>query len=308
MADAERERKTPAPQPAAPAQHQARPVDSPRAMAWRRFRRHRLAMIGVAVLAGLVLIALLAPWLAPHDPNAIDLINSYSPPTRLHPLGADQNGRDALSRLLYAARISMSVGLVAVSIYLSLGVLLGLVAGYYGGLVDGAIMRFTDAVLAFPSFMITLALVAAIGPSIFNVMMAIGLLGWPATCRLVRGQVLAITQQDFILAARALGIPDRRIILRHVLPSAIVPVIVVATFGIGGAILTEASLSFLGLGVQPPQASWGNLLNEAQTIRVLQRMPWLWLPPGLMIALAVLSVNFIGDGLRDALDPRVLVK
>lgn len=283
-------------------------TESPRARAWRSFRRHRLAMIGVVILLLLLLMAIFAPWLAPHDPNAIDLANSYSPPSRLHPLGTDLTGRDMLSRLLYAARISLSVGLVAVSIYLVIGIVLGLISGYYGGVTDHAIMRFTDAVMCFPSFMIILALVAAIGPSVFNVMLAIGLLGWPATCRLVRGQVLAIKERDFTLAARTLGIPDRQIIVHHVLPSAIVPVIVVATFGIGGAILMEASLSFLGLGVQPPQASWGNLLNEAQTMRVLQGMPWLWVPPGVMIALAVLSVNFIGDGLRDALDPRTLVK
>ncbi|MBI3941900.1 MAG: ABC transporter permease [Chloroflexi bacterium] len=286
----------------------SRPILSPETMAWRRFRRHRLALFGIGMLCFLIFLALFAPWLAPHNPNAIDLPNSFSPPTSLHLLGADENGRDTLSRLLYAAQVSMSVGLVAVSIYLTIGILLGLVAGYYGGLIDSVLMRFTDAVLSFPTFMIILAFVAAIGPSIFNVMIAIGVLGWPGTCRLVRGQVLSVRQQDFILAASATGIPDRRIMLRHILPNVIAPVIVVATFGIGGAILTEAGLSFLGLGVQPPTASWGNMLSEAQTLRVLEGMPWLWLPPGITIALAVLSINFIGDGLRDALDPHTLVK
>jgi peptide/nickel transport system permease protein len=287
---------------------EARPVLSPGSMAWRRFRRHYLAMVGSGMLLILVLMAVFAPWLAPHPPNAIDLPNSYSHPTALHPLGADQNGRDTLSRLIYASRVSMSVGLVAVSIYLAIGTILGLISGYYGGLIDTGIMRFTDAVLSFPTFMIILAFVAAIGPSIFNVMIAIGFLGWPGTCRLVRGQVLSVKEQDFVLAAKTLGIPDRRIIFRHILPNVVSPLIVVATFGIGGAILTEASLSFLGLGVQPPTASWGNMLFEAQSLRVLENMPWLWVPPGLMIALAVLSINFVGDGLRDALDPRTLVK
>ncbi|MCZ7568926.1 MAG: ABC transporter permease [Ardenticatenaceae bacterium] len=277
-------------------------------LTWRRFRCHRLAVVGIGILLAIVLVAVFAPWLVPHSPLEVDVPNAYAAPSLAHPLGQDNLGRDVLSRLIYGARVSMAVGLVAVGIYLTIGTILGSLAGYYRGPVDAAIMRFTDAVLSFPSFMIILAIVAAVGPSLYNVMIAIGVLGWPATCRLVRAQFLSLRESDFVLAARCLGIPDRRIILVHILPNAVGPLLIVATFGIAGAILTEAGLSFLGLGVQPPTPSWGNMLFAAQTLRVLEEKPWLWLPPGIAIALAVLSINFIGDALRDALDPRTIIK
>jgi peptide/nickel transport system permease protein len=196
------------------------------------------------------------------------------------------------------------VGIVAVGIYVAIGVVLGGVAGFFGGIVDATVMRLADMVLSFPSIIVIITLVSILGPSIWNVMLVIGLLGWPPIARLVRAEFLTLRERDFVVASRSVGAGSGRIIFRHVLPNAMTPVIVNATFGMAQAILLEAGLSFLGLGVQPPTASWGNMLNEAQSITILEDMPWLWIPPGVMIAIAVLSINFVGDGLRDALDPR----
>lgn len=270
---------------------------------WRRFRRHRLAMIGLAILAALAFVSIFAPLLTPYSPTAVDLSAYRLGPSRAHWLGTDTAGRDVLTRLLYAGRVSLAVGLVAVAIYTGIGVVLGVLAGYYGGWVDSMIMRMADVVLSFPSLIIIITLASVLGPSIYNLMLAIGLLGWPPIARLLRGQLLSLRETEFILGARAVGCSDARLIFRHLMPNAMAPVLVAATFGIAYAILIEAGLSFLGLGVQPPTASWGNMLTDAQSLTVLESMPWLWLPPGLMIALAVLSINFIGDGLRDALDP-----
>jgi peptide/nickel transport system permease protein len=271
----------------------------------RRFRRHRLAVASVAVLALLLAAAILAPILPLQDPYAIDLYGTAQPPSPSHWLGTDETGRDVFSRLIYGARVSLSVGLVAVSIYTVIGLVVGSVASYAGGWVDSLLMRATDVVMCFPSLIIIITVVSFAGPSIYNVMAAIGLLGWPHTARLIRGQMLTLREQEFVQAAHALGVPDMAIVLRHMLPNAIFPIVVSSTFGVATAILTEAGLSFLGLGVQPPAASWGGMLNAAQSITILESMPWLWLPPGLMIVLAVLSINFVGDGLRDALDPRM---
>jgi peptide/nickel transport system permease protein len=270
---------------------------------WRRFKRHRLAMFGLSVLGVLVALAILAPVLTPYSPTAVDLTAYRIPPDRDHWLGTDTAGRDVMTRLLYAGRVSLSVGLVAVSIYTGIGIVLGALAGYFGGWLDSVIMRLADVVLSFPTLIIIITLASVLGPSIYNVMLAIGLLGWPPIARLLRGQLLSLRETEFIIGARAVGCSDRRLIFRHLLPNAMAPVLVAATFGIAYAILIEAGLSFLGLGVQPPTPSWGNMLTDAQSLTVLESMPWLWLPPGLMIALAVLSINFIGDGLRDALDP-----
>jgi len=272
---------------------------------WQRFRRHRLATIGAAILLVLVVLAVAAPLIAPYDPYEIDLRAYRKPPSAAHWLGTDSSGRDVLSRVLYAGRISLSVGLVAVSIYIAIGVVLGGLAGFYGGWLDAVIMRLADIVLAFPSLIIIITVVALIGPSVYNVMIVIGCLGWPPIARLVRGNVLSLRERDFVSAARASGAGGGRILARHVLPNAVAPVIVAASFGMAQAILLEAALSFLGLGVQPPTPSWGNMLTDAQSFTVLENMVWLWLPPGLMIALAVLAINFVGDGLRDALDPQV---
>ena len=273
---------------------------------WRRFRRHRLAMAGLAVLMLLVFLAVFAPLLASHPPQAIDLSAYRLGPSTDHPLGTDTAGRDIFSRLLHAGRVSLSVGLVAVSIYTAIGVVLGALAGYFGGWVDATVMRLADVVLSFPTLIIIITLASVLGPSIYNVMLAIGLLGWPAIARLLRGELLSLREREFVIGARAAGCSDLRMIFRYLLPNAMAPVLVAATFGIAYAILIEAGLSFLGLGVQPPTASWGNMLTDAQSLTVLESMPWLWLPPGAMIALAVLSINFIGDGLRDALDPYLM--
>ena len=272
---------------------------------WHHFRRHRLAMIGLTILTLLTISAIFAPVIAGHDPFSVDLSAYRTGPSPEHPLGTDSAGRDVFSRLLHAGRVSLSVGLIAVSIYTAIGVILGALAGFYGGKLDAVIMRLADIVLAFPTLIIIITMASVLGPSIFNVMLAIGLLGWPPIARLLRGELLSLREREFVQGARTIGCPTSRLIFRHLLPNAMAPVIVAATFGIAYAILIEAGLSFLGLGVQPPTPSWGNMLTDAQSIVVLESMPWLWLPPGLMIALAVLSINFIGDGVRDALDPHL---
>jgi peptide/nickel transport system permease protein len=273
-------------------------------MAWRRFRKRRLALLGGAALLPLLLMMLLAPKLAPYDPTAIDMERFEAPPSREHPLGTDVVGRDVLSRLIFGARVSLSVGLVAVSINTLVGSVLGAVAGFYRGTIDSTIMRLADMTLSFPMLPLVIVIVAVVGPSIYNIMVVIGLVGWPSICRIVRGQFLSLRTEEFVTGARMIGARNQRIIFRHILPNCLAPVIVSATFGVAAAILMEGALSFLGLGVQPPTASWGNMLTDAQSITILESMPWLWVPPGTMIVLAVLAINFLGDGLRDALDPR----
>lgn len=273
---------------------------------WRRFLRHRLAVVSALFLMVMILLSFpLAPLVTPADPDRIDLKAIGKAPSLAHPLGTDLTGRDLWSRLVYGGRVSLSVGAVAVSIYVTLGVLLGSLAGYYGGRVDGWIMRFTEVVMAFPTLIILITIVAIVGPGLFNSMIAIGLIGWTGIARLVRGQILSLRAMDFVTAAQAVGSPQRRILVQHILPNVVAPIIVAATFGIAGAILTEAGLSFLGLGIKPPTPSWGNMINEAQQLTVIESKPWIWLGPGLMITLSVLAINFIGDGLRDALDPRM---
>lgn len=272
----------------------------------QRFLHHRLAVASTIFLAMVLLVSFpLAPIVTPAEPNRIDLKAIGKAPSIAHPLGTDMTGRDLWSRLVYGGRVSMAVGVVAVSIYVTLGVLLGSLAGFYGGRVDGWIMRFTEVVMAFPTLIILITIVAILGPGLFNSMIAIGLIGWTGIARLVRGQILSLREMDFVTAAHAVGVRQRRILLQHVLPNVIAPIIVAATFGIAGAILTEAGLSFLGLGIKPPTPSWGNMINEAQQLTIIESKPWLWLGPGLMITLSVLAINFIGDGLRDALDPRM---
>jgi peptide/nickel transport system permease protein len=269
----------------------------------RRFRKHRMAVAGLVVVVLMVLMAALAPLLAPHDPNQI-FGKFESSPSGEHLLGTDSVGRDVLSRLIYGARVSMSVGVGAVLVYVVIGVLLGLLAGYYGGWVDQVIMRITDVFMSFPYFMVILILVSVLGPSLFTITCVIGVLAWPMISRLVRGSVLSIKQSDYVQAAVALGYRTPRILFRHILPNALSPIIVNATFGVAQAIILESGLSFLGMGVRPPAASWGNMLSEAQSITVLSSQPWIWIPPGLMILFAVLSINFVGDGLRDSMESR----
>jgi len=273
---------------------------------WQRFLHHRLAVASALLLLLLLLLSFpLASVVTTADPDRIDLKTIGKAPSLAHPLGTDMTGRDMLSRLVYGGRVSMSVGIVAVSISVTLGVLLGSISGFYGGRVDNLIMRFTEVVMAFPTLIILITIVSILGPGLYNSMIAIGLIGWTGIARLVRGQILSLREMDFVLAARAVGVPQARILAQHILPNVVSPIIVAATFGIAGAILTEAGLSFLGLGIKPPTPSWGNMINEAQQLTIIESKPWIWLGPGLMITLSVLAINFIGDGLRDALDPRM---
>lgn len=272
----------------------------------RRFMQHKAAVAGTLfILIVTLLVFPLAPVVAPIHPHRINLNEVGETPSANHLLGTDLTGRDLWSRIVYGGRVSLSVGLVAVAIYMSIGIVLGSLAGFYGGAVDSIIMRITDTVMAFPVLVILISIVAIIGPGLLNAMLAIGLIGWTGVARLVRGQILSLREMDYVTAARALGVPEGRIIMRHILPNVVAPITVAASFGIAGAILTEAGLSFLGLGVQIPTPSWGNMLNESQSIEIIEHMQWLWVPPGLMITLCVLAINFIGDGLRDALDPRL---
>ncbi|MFC4320331.1 oligopeptide ABC transporter permease [Litchfieldia salsa] len=271
----------------------------------KRFFKHKLAVFGLVVFTLIVLTAILAPLIAPLSPYKINAVFAASPSTT-HILGTDQVGRDLLSRLIYASRVSLSVGIGAVAIYVVIGTILGAIAGYFGKWVDMIIMRITDIFMSFPYLMVILVLVSIMGPSLFNIILVIGLLGWPSIARLVRGSVLSIKEMDYVKASVALGYSTPKIVFQHILPNCLAPILVNATFGIASAIILEASLSFLGMGVQPPTASWGNMLNEAQSLTVLSTQPWLWIPPGVMILLAVLSINFMGDGLRDAMDPKNL--
>ena len=278
---------------------------TPRARTWQRFRRHRMAMAGIVFLLIVVSLAIAAPLVTRYPPTKIYPNLTRAAPSSEHILGGGPAGRDVWSRLVYGGRVSLSVGLVAVSISVAIALMLGTVAGYYGGAVDMIIMRITDVMMVFPGLILIMTVVAVLGPSIYNIMAVIGLLGWTGSARLVRGQILSVREWDFVLAARCLGVQDQRIMVRHILPSALAPLLVAATFGVAGAILTEAGLSFLGLGVLPPTPSWGNMLNGAQSIFILENKWWIWLPPGLAILFTVLAINFVGDGLRDALDPRM---
>lgn len=281
------------------------PIAKKPSKALSRFLKHRLAMVGVVLLALLVLSAVLAPLIAPYKPEQINLMARNQPPSAQHWLGTDQTGRDILSRTLYAGRVSLLVGIASVVISVVIGALLGAIAGFFGGWVDGVIMRFVDIVMTFPSIIVLLALAAIIGPGLEKTIFIIGLLNWPLACRLVRAKFLSLKEQDFVAAATALGARPVRIIWRHLMPNTLDVLVVYATLGVASAILLEAGLSFLGLGVQPPTATWGNLINVARNVSVLELYPWQWMPAGAAIVLSVLAINFIGDGLRDALDPRM---
>ena len=272
--------------------------------ALRRFLRHRLAIVGVAILAVIVATAVFLPFLTPLDPLKTDYAAIRQPPGEGHILGADLSGRDIFARVVHGTRISLVVGFGAVALYMVVGITLGLVAGFAGGIRDQVVMRFTDTLLAIPLILLSIVFISVVGPGLVSVIAVIGLLGWPQTTRLVRGQLLSLREAEFITASRVVGTSSRDIALRHLLPNILGPLTVVATFGVAQAILLEASLSFLGLGVRPPVPSLGEMINAATAPSTLQGMPWVWLPPGIVIALLVMAVNFIGDGVRDALDPR----
>ncbi len=273
----------------------------------RRFVRHRLAVAGLAVVVTLFLAAALAPVLAPYDPEVVNPRARHQPPfSPGHLLGTDEIGRDVLSRLLYAGRVSLVVGFAAMLVTILLGSVIGLVAAYYGGWVDTALMRLTDVFLSFPTIYLLLVLAAFVRPSVLSITLIVGATAWMEVARVVRGQFLALKEQDFVAAARALGASDARIMLRELLPNGMAPIIVAATLNVANAILAESYISFLGYGIQPPQASWGIMLNNAQDF--FTRAPWLAVLPGVAITLSVLAFNFVGDGLRDALDPRQRVR
>jgi ABC-type dipeptide/oligopeptide/nickel transport system permease subunit len=271
-----------------------------------RLRTDRRAWFGGSVITLLVLLAIAAPVFARHDPFGVELINSLQPPSAQHWFGTDIQGRDVWARLVYGARVSLSVGILSQGIALTLGVILGLIAGYYGRWIDELVMRLADVTLAFPTLLLLIALVAALQPSLTVVFITIGVVGWAGMARLVRGQVLVIRELEFVQAERALGANDIRILMRHVLPSVVAPVVIAATLGVAGAIMAESSLSFLGLGVQPPTPSWGSMIADGRDLYQLRHAPWTSVFPGMAIGSAVLGFNLLGDALRDALDPRAI--
>jgi len=268
------------------------------------FFRHKLGVVGLIMLVAFIAAAIFAPFVAPYDPLEMDLLNSFARPgSPGHILGTDNFGRDILSRLIYGSRISLLIGIVAVTIASIIGTILGLFAGYYGGWVDATVMRLVEVFYAFPFLILVIGVMAVLGPSIYNVMLVLGGVSWPLYARLVRAQVMALKSEDFVKAARAMGCTDARIMFRHILPNVLTPVIVSATLGIPGAILSSASLGFLGFGVQPPNPEWGSMVSQAKDFMLIDSNMIIW--PGMCIFLVVLSFNFVGDAVRDALDPRL---
>jgi len=270
---------------------------------WNRFRRNGLAIAGGVIVAALFFVAILAPLLSPYDPDAIDRHHVLISPDIHHPLGTDDLGRDVLSRMIWGSRISLAVGFVAVGIATAIGMLLGAVSGYYGGWTDRVIMRFIDIMLSIPTFFLILAVIAFIGSSIWNIMIVIGLTSWMSVARLVRAEFLSLKEREFVLAARAVGAGDLRIIFGHVMINSMAPVLVSAVLGVAGAVLVESALSFLGIGVQPPTPSWGNILTLGKDN--IEIAWWLSVFPGLAILVTVLGYNLLGEGIRDSIDPRL---
>jgi peptide/nickel transport system permease protein len=282
-------------------------------MIWRSYRRHRPAMVGTVIVLIFALTAILAPYLTPYDPEKIELTTMLQPPSSEHLMGTDELGRDLLTRLLYGGRVSLSIGVMAMALAVTVGAIVGGLAGFYGGRVDNILMRVTDTMLAFPQLFVLIILAMALRDlpiealrgtafaSIFTIVLVIAVLAWMRVARLVRAAFLSLKEKEFIEAARCSGVPNLRIMIRHLLPNAMSPIIVAATFRVATSIITESGLSYLGFGVQPPTPTWGNMLKNAQD--QMTRAPWTAIFPGIMIFIAVIAINFIGDGLRDALDP-----
>jgi peptide/nickel transport system permease protein len=276
-------------------------------LAFERFRAHKPALVAIGVLALLATLSAAVPLISPYDPERTALLFIYEPPSSTHPFGTDGLGRDLATRILYGGRVSLSVGLLAVTVAISFGTLVGTLAGYYGRWIDSVLMRFVDLMYAIPQLFILIVIgVFFKGMSVGVLIVVLGLLRWMTTSRLVRAQFLSLKHREFVEAARCIGARDERIIFRHILPNTLAPIIVAATLGIAGAIITESTLSFLGLGIQPPTPSWGNMLKDATS--EMEKAPWMAIFPGLFIFLAVVSINFVGDGLRDALDPRHVIR
>ncbi len=273
----------------------------------RRFLRHKLGVFGAAFLLLLILLTLLAPVITKGLPNKASLSEIYKPPSASHIFGTDQLGRDVFTRVLYGARVSLQVGVVSVLIQLTVGVVLGSLSAIAGRWVDVLLQRLVEVFLGFPFLIIVLVLSSIIGGSQMNIILIIGLVGWPPICRLIRGEILSLREQPFFEAARAYGISMPRLIGRHVLPNIVAPALVAATLNCANAILIEAQISFLGFGIQPPTATWGNMLMTAGQVHILESKPWIWLAPGIAVVLTILSLNFLGDALRDAFDPKYYI-
>lgn len=288
------------------AEESIKPV-SPARKAWQRFRRHPMAMVGLGIFGFILLLALIAPLIQRYPPNELNLKEKFEAPSQAHWFGTDRVGRDIWSRTIHGGRVSLAVGFSAAFVSMTIGITLGALAGFYGGAVDNLIMRFTDVFMTFPRVVVMLTVSTYIGQSMFNVIMLIGLFAWAGTARIVRGQVLSLREEQYVTAARSLGAQDWSLIFAHVLPMVIAPLLATLTFAINSAILLEAGLSFLGVGIPQPTASWGNMLEVTRSIDVLQDGPWMWIPPAVFILFTALSINFIGDGLRDALDPKHII-
>lgn len=285
-------------------------IISPGGIVWRQFKKKKPALIGAVLLTILIMSAIFAPMLTKYDINDINPLVKNQSPSREFPLGTDQLGRDQLTRMLYGGRVSLMVGVFSVGVSVILGTAIGGIAGYFGGRIDSALMRFTELVMAFPFLPLAITISAIVGNRVsqeqkmYLVMLIIGGLRWPGLARIVRAQILTLREQEFVLAANATGIPGHKIIFRHLIPNVLGYIIVSATLGMAGAILSESGLSFLGMGVTAPTPTWGNLLQAARDSHVLRTRPWLWIPPGMAIFAAVMSINLLGDGLRDAIDPK----
>lgn len=280
-----------------------RPVRTPSQIIWRKFRRHRIAVVAGVVLVILVALCFAAPWIAPYEFDAIDLANTRQPPSWSHIMGTDDLGRDLFTRVLYGGRISLTVGIFAALVSTAVGAVMGSVAGFYGKRTDNVLMRITDIAIAIPSLPLLIVISSYTRASVAVIILVIGILSWMSTARVVRGSVHSVKRQDYVTSARMIGCTDPTIIRRHILPNVMGPILVGATLGVGGAIIVESSLSFLGLGILPPTPTWGNMLMDAQS--TMATKPWLTIFPGLAILLTVLCINFLGEGLHDALDPTV---
>ncbi len=276
-----------------------------REMAFERFRQHRLAMAALVVVLGLAFLSAFAPIVSPYDPNKTNLLLIFEPPSLAHPMGTDSLGRDLATRILFGGRVSLAVGVLAALLALTLGTLVGAVAGFYGGVIDGALMRLVDVLLSIPRLFLLVLLAVVFGGTVLTIILVLGALSWMRTSRIVRATVMSLKGREFIEAARCIGAGDVRIMVRHLLPNTVAPIVVAATLGVAGAIIAESTLSFLGLGIQKPTSTWGNMLTDATTD--MSQAPWVAIFPGVAIFLAVVSINFVGDGLRDALDPRRMV-
>lgn len=267
-------------------------------------RKNTLTILALIIIVSLIIISILAPYITKYKLDASDLYNIYAGPSREHILGTDEVGRDVFTRLIYGGRVSLMVGFSAMIVQLTLGIILGAVSGYMGGVVDKIIMSIVDIILCFPFYVIAITIAAIVGPSIWNLIGIIGVLSWPEIARIIRSEIMSLKQNDYVMAARSMGLNSMEIIFHHLLPNVITPIIVAATLAIAQGILSEAALSFLGMGVRPPMPSWGNMLSSAQDLATLQRQWWMWIPAGIMVIIIVISINLLGDGIKEHMNSR----